>query len=149
MKKPITIGVIAVITTILVASSVDFSAVGAKPTQTTESILSTFEVPLKVFTSDNGRVTNGSEGFSSAILYYGDTLCGFEQVFESGLIVVFAKETLVKHDAISCGAGGTTNPIILATSQDEIFQPGDVLALHNTLNGSPADIVEVHREQTP
>jgi len=32
MKKPITIGVIAVIATILVTSTVDFSAIGAKPT---------------------------------------------------------------------------------------------------------------------
>jgi len=32
MKKPITIGVIAVIATILVTSAVDFSAIGAKPT---------------------------------------------------------------------------------------------------------------------
>ena len=31
MKKPITIGVIAVITTILVTSAVDYSAIGAKP----------------------------------------------------------------------------------------------------------------------
>ena len=32
MKKPITIGVIAVIATILVTSAVDYSAIGAKPT---------------------------------------------------------------------------------------------------------------------
>jgi len=32
MKKPITIGVIAVIATFLVTSAVDFSAIGAKPT---------------------------------------------------------------------------------------------------------------------
>jgi len=32
MKKPITIGVIAVIATVLVTSAVDFSAIGAKPT---------------------------------------------------------------------------------------------------------------------
>jgi hypothetical protein len=31
MKKPITIGVIAVIVTILVTSAVDYSAIGAKP----------------------------------------------------------------------------------------------------------------------
>jgi len=32
MKKPITIGVIAVITTILITSAADYSATGAKPT---------------------------------------------------------------------------------------------------------------------
>ena len=47
MKKPITIGVIAVIATILVTSAVDYSAIGAKPTN---------EVYVQGNSRDNGEI---------------------------------------------------------------------------------------------
>ena len=56
MKKPITIGVIAVIATILVTSAVDYSAIGAKPTN---------EVYAQGTSRDNGEIVC-PDGFTKA-----------------------------------------------------------------------------------
>jgi len=65
MKKPITIGVIAVIVTILVTSSVDYSAIGAKPQppppspEITESTYVLFQGKNDAtLTCENGSMTN-------------------------------------------------------------------------------------------
>ena len=62
MKKPITIGVIAVIVTILVTSAVDFSAIGAKPTH---------EIHAQGTARDNGEIvcSDGSTKITSQIIF--------------------------------------------------------------------------------
>ena len=62
MKKPITIGVIAVLATILVTSAVDYSAIGAKPQTQPEPAESTYVLFAGVtdatLTCEDGTVTN-------------------------------------------------------------------------------------------
>ncbi len=62
MKKPITIGVIAVIAAILVTSAVDYSAIGAKPTH---------EIHAQGIARDNGEIvcSDGSTKTTDQIIF--------------------------------------------------------------------------------
>lgn len=62
MKKPVIIGVIVVIATILVTSAVDFSAIGAKPTH---------EIHAQGRSSDNGEIvcSDGSTKTTDGIFF--------------------------------------------------------------------------------
>jgi len=63
MKKPITIGVIAVIATILVTSAVDYSAIGAKPTH---------QIHAQGIAQDNGEIvcSDGSTKTTDQIAFH-------------------------------------------------------------------------------
>ena len=69
MKKPITIGVIAVIATILVTSAVDFSAVGAKPIDQIylQTSTSTNDGEMACPNGNTVETSNGSISYSERI----------------------------------------------------------------------------------
>ena len=86
-------------------------------------------------------------GVGSAIIFYGETLCGIEQIPESGTLVLFGTQTTVEHNSPDCGFGPFL-PILLSTETDEIFQAGDLLALYRSQSGNPQPLIEVYREQS-
>jgi len=143
MKKPITIGVIAVIAAILVTSAVDYSAIGEKPQPEVQKTPPTIE--LTPAASDDGFLFPTSV----ANLYFGDTLCKVAAASGKTFYFEFATPTLVKHNDVACPEINQSALILLSGSQDVQFQIGDILVLHRDCQSCTVPYDEVHREQTP
>ena len=143
MKKPITIGVIAVIAAILVTSAVDYSAIGEKPQPEVQKTPPTIE--LTPAGSDDGFLFPTS----LANLYFGDTLCKLPAASGNTFYFEFATPTLVKHNDATCPDINQSALILLSGSQDVQFQIGDILLLHRDCTGCTTPFDEIYSEQTP